>query len=472
MMRRPNFFILIICIIGLSCNVLYGEELKGFDTNLVIGHLVESGQTLKFKEETFSLYEVNETTLLPIETLLTIGVKFDQIGDTLVFSRLGKEETLAEIVPYSGTEVNVRLGEQPILIGYIPTYHIKVEKTIMIPVETLGVLYDLTATSDGYRLEEPVYSEANYLKILNGSIVNCSAYPIYFDYIDMYWDGENFIDLYMKNQVLPPRCEKKIEIQPTIEGKAVIYLNTYIETIQDFQMPSPESYGQRPIPLYNGYMKVKRIKALEKIFPKFKVTAKINYKVGQFENGEEVELWRSEKGQYHVILDEKGKKVTVPLGSITIIGDNGQWLREATQKELEDYVNLKDYESQTEYLLWTDLLRQRTYAFKGEKNQWELVKVMKCSTGKDKSLTPSGHFEIEYKVPYFGMEKGYRCKNASVIFRDYMYHSILFDKTGEYVKSGLYQLGSRVSHGCIRLSEEDSGWIYKNIPEKTKVYIE
>ena len=150
----------------------------------------------------------------------------------------------------------------------------------------------------------------------------------------------------------------------------------------------------------------------------------------------------------------------------------GKGWQPATTMEIEDYVNLKGYESDTEYLIWTDIYRQLTYVFKGEKNNWNLVKSMKCSTGKNKSLTPTGEFKIEYKVPYFGMDKGYRCKNALVVFRDYMYHSILFDITGKYVRSGQYQLGARVSHGCIRLSEEDSKWLYTNIPEYTKVYIE
>lgn len=162
----------------------------------------------------------------------------------------------------------------------------------------------------------------------------------------------------------------------------------------------------------------------------------------------------------------------VPVDSIEIIRDIGRGWDLANTLEIEDYVNLKNYGSDTDYLIWTDVYRQLTYVLQGKKGEWHLVKSMKSSTGKNTSLTPTGVFQIEYKMPYFGMDKGYRCKNALVIFKDYMYHSILFDVTGKYIRSGQYQLGARVSHGCIRLSEEDSKWLYINIPEGTKVYIE
>lgn len=32
-------------------------------------------------------------------------------------------------------------------------------------------------------------------------------------------------------------------------------------------------------------------------------------------------------------------------------------------------------------------------------------------------------------------------------------------------------LGTKASHGCIRLTIPDAKWIYENIPEKTKVVI-
>ncbi|MEG1295008.1 MAG: L,D-transpeptidase [Niameybacter sp.] len=477
MMKRPYFFIFILCIAGLSWSKMYGGTLpvNRFDTQLPIGLLNVSEKTLKLKEETFSLYETCEHLFVPLQTVIDMGIAKEE-GDA--YWKLTREvgiktdKPLDWVAPNLEGEMVFKMGDKQILLGDTPTYSIQVEGATLIPLKALSVFFEMIQVPGGYLAQAKSYEALNYLEVTPKEMINTSMYPIYFDYLDMYWDGENFIDVCTKNQIIEPQGIHSLDLQQEIEGKAVIYLGTYLESVQDFRRPSPEVYGQRPTSLYQSYEKAKRIQSLEKIFPKFKVMVKMNYQVGTFENGQEVQLWRSEKGQYHVLIDETGKKVIVPLGSVQIIGDNGQGYRQATQQELEDYVNLKDYESQTTALLWTDLLRQRTYAFEGKKNQWKWVKTMKCSTGKDTSLTPSGTFEIQYKIPYFGERRGFRCKNASVIFRDYMYHSILFDKTGQYVKSGLYQLGSRVSHGCVRLSEEDSEWIYKNVPEKSKVYIE
>lgn len=477
MMKRSYFFLFNFLIICLMCQLIYGApiEPRRFDTNLEIGKLSFSEETLKDKEESFTIYEVAQTKFIPLATLVKLGVPIKEVENILYIGQdedAGKGLEVKRLNPYSGLNTQVYLSEKDIVIGNIHTYSIQVGESIMIPLESLKVLYDIEKLGAVYTLYPKMYKELSVLEIRDGVIYNISDYPLYFDYIDIYWDGENFIDLFSKDQVLLPHSQQELILKNEIDNKQVIYLNTYIESIQDMVLPTPKDFGQKPINLFRSYTKSRRIKDLEKVFIKLKVMAKLNYDVAGFKTGEQVELWRSEKGQYHVLLRADGKKINVPYGSISIIGGNGQGWKEASQKDLEDYVNLKDYESETNYLLWTDLFRQRTYIFEGTKNNWKLIKVMKCSTGKDKSLTPSGTFIIEYKIPYFGLEKGYRCKNASVIFRDYMYHSILFDKTGEYVKSGLYQLGSRVSHGCIRLSEEDSGWIYKNIPEKTKVYVE
>ena len=108
---------------------------------------------------------------------------------------------------------------------------------------------------------------------------------------------------------------------------------------------------------------------------------------------------------------------------------------------------------------------------KKQEERWQLEKRFICSTGKNINPTPQGIYEVQYTIPFIGMDKGYRCKNALVFYRDYMFHSILFDKTGTYIKSGQYDLGRKVSHGCVRLSEEDSLWLYQHIPVGSTVWI-
>lgn len=179
----------------------------------------------------------------------------------------------------------------------------------------------------------------------------------------------------------------------------------------------------------------------------------------------------SRKRNYFVVKDKKGKKFQVPYNSIHIDGDWGTLSSKPSAADIEDFVTLNQLESKTSYLLWTDIYRQRTHVLKKQEGIWHLEKTFVCSTGKNINPTPQGLYEVQYTIPFIGMDKGYRCKNALVFYRDYMFHSILFDKTGKYIKSGQYELGQKASHGCIRLSEEDSAWLYQHIPVGSTVWI-
>jgi lipoprotein-anchoring transpeptidase ErfK/SrfK len=51
-----------------------------------------------------------------------------------------------------------------------------------------------------------------------------------------------------------------------------------------------------------------------------------------------------------------------------------------------------------------------------------------------------------------------------------MFHSVLFDWAGNEIIDG--RLGTRASHGCIRLRFEDSKWLYETVPIGTTVFIQ
>lgn len=139
---------------------------------------------------------------------------------------------------------------------------------------------------------------------------------------------------------------------------------------------------------------------------------------------------------------------------------------------VESTINGKNLSSPTKYLVWTRLDEQRTYIFSGSKNNWKLIKCFICSTGRDYTPTPTGTFSLTYKVPSFGQNKGYCCKYAfGFIGSSYLYHSIIFDKTGTYLLENKGVLGQKASQGCIRFSVEHAKWFYDNLISGTTVYI-
>ena len=121
----------------------------------------------------------------------------------------------------------------------------------------------------------------------------------------------------------------------------------------------------------------------------------MRYKVGDFEEKQRVEVWRAEKNYYFVIKDKNGKKFQVPFNSVTLEGAPGSLNPKVAPEDIEDFVQLNNITSDTPYLIWTDLYRQRTYVLSKTADKWHLEKSFLCSSGKDENMTPTGIFKIE-----------------------------------------------------------------------------
>ena len=133
-------------------------------------------------------------------------------------------------------------------------------------------------------------------------------------------------------------------------------------------------------------------------------------------------------------------------------------------------INSLSIESLTPYLIHVDIATQKTYIYEGSKNKWNLVKSFLCSTGIKGEDTPSGIYTIKERGNWFFSEKYNQGGRYWVqFFNDYLFHSIPYNKEQTQIVDNT--LGTPSSHGCIRLSEEDSKWIYDNIPSGSKVII-
>ncbi len=129
------------------------------------------------------------------------------------------------------------------------------------------------------------------------------------------------------------------------------------------------------------------------------------------------------------------------------------------------------------YVLKVSIDKQRVYAYGLDANNehTELVRTMKCSTGSVGTPTPKGTYQATTgpgaRWHYF---KKFTCwaQYAYYIEGDYMFHSVLYgSKGGPVTSSSVRNLGSRASHGCVRLTVEDAKWLYTNCPPNTKVII-
>ncbi|HHQ4320057.1 L,D-transpeptidase [Clostridium perfringens] len=136
----------------------------------------------------------------------------------------------------------------------------------------------------------------------------------------------------------------------------------------------------------------------------------------------------------------------------------------------EDTINQFDITSNTNYLVFVNIAEQKTYVYEGSKNDWTLAKTFTCSTGIEGKETPVGVFTVQNRASWFFSPKyGQGGKYYVQFMGNYLFHSIPFDSDRTTVSDPT--LGVPSSHGCIRLSVEDSKWLYDNVKNGSKIII-
>ena len=127
---------------------------------------------------------------------------------------------------------------------------------------------------------------------------------------------------------------------------------------------------------------------------------------------------------------------------------------------------------------------QSVVVFKAENGEWTEERVMICSTGRSKEMTPRGSFAILRQYPYkkMGQIEGENVYSqyASRITGSYLFHSVpIGGKKRQNQDNGRRQmyvayyekLGTTASGGCIRLRCVDAYWVYMNCTVGTPITV-
>lgn len=146
--------------------------------------------------------------------------------------------------------------------------------------------------------------------------------------------------------------------------------------------------------------------------------------------------------------------------------------RSVVSKEgLEDFVNNANYSSSTNYLILTEINRQKTHVFTKNNKAWQLSKTFSCSTGLNISPTTRGIFKISDRSPWFYSDRLAAGARYWMRFNgQYLFHSTPMDKHKNIIPQE-NKVGEKRSSGCIRLMLDDAKWLYQNIPKDTTVVI-
>jgi len=140
-------------------------------------------------------------------------------------------------------------------------------------------------------------------------------------------------------------------------------------------------------------------------------------------------------------------------------------------KQLESFVNSQNFVSKTNFLLLTDINRQKIHVFTVAGATWNHKKSFDCSTGLNISPTTRGTFIISERGPWFYSERLASGAKFWMRFNDqYLIHSIPMDKNQKPLP-GENAVGQKLSNGCIRLLLPDAKWLYENIPDGSVIVI-
>ncbi len=129
-----------------------------------------------------------------------------------------------------------------------------------------------------------------------------------------------------------------------------------------------------------------------------------------------------------------------------------------------------------DYKCIVDVSDQRVYVYAYHDGEYsKKVKTFRCSTGLPATPTPLGTFTdgTGPGARWHHFDK-FNCwaQYAFYINGDIMFHSVLYSRRGGSPTGGsVYALGSRASHGCVRLAVKDAKWIWENCNAGTTVVV-
>ncbi|HHX22633.1 MAG: L,D-transpeptidase [Tepidanaerobacteraceae bacterium] len=131
---------------------------------------------------------------------------------------------------------------------------------------------------------------------------------------------------------------------------------------------------------------------------------------------------------------------------------------------------IKEIKLDEKFGVVVDLGEQKVYVYQDD----HIIKSFLCSTGLDSNdyNTPTGLYRLGARGESFYNPKYKQGAYYWVRFNNnYLFHSIPYDENENFIEEEAAKLGQKASHGCIRLSLEDSIWFYENVTQGTPVLI-
>lgn len=163
---------------------------------------------------------------------------------------------------------------------------------------------------------------------------------------------------------------------------------------------------------------------------------------------------------------QKDKNVKIDNSKVPSANDNNI-ANNSIENEKKNLIALN--EAVKPLKIEVDLDKQRVYVYDAKAR---MVQAFVCSSGIAGADTPKGEYTIKERGYSFFSEKYQEGAYYWTQFMgNYLFHSVPFDKNQNIEASEEQKLGTKASHGCVRLAISDAKWIHDNIPRGTLVVI-
>lgn len=160
---------------------------------------------------------------------------------------------------------------------------------------------------------------------------------------------------------------------------------------------------------------------------------------------------------------KNGDQISIKRSYLKYTGLDSSAKTDYSKSLKEEFVNVKGYTSNTNWMIWVSESTFKVNVYKGSKGKWKLQKSFPCCTGKWDTRTSSGVRSI--------LSKGTKW--------DYGGPWIYFTSGGDkYNPDGCAfhrqpdkNMSKAVSHGCVRMELSGLMYIYNNCPVGTRVVV-
>ena len=193
----------------------------------------------------------------------------------------------------------------------------------------------------------------------------------------------------------------------------------------------------------------------------------LNQKSGWVDKGITVYYDMQHKGlSAHIILPD-GTEGWVGYYNINPTASNLTLYSDISSVDKSIYITESGYESDTDYLVWVNIQRQKVNVFTKSGGMWITVGEFTCAAGTNRMPTVKGVFKYFQRDAMWDL--GSTCVRPALrFFEAYALHSIIIYKNGR-VYDGT--LGRPASHGCVRMAVNDINWIDKRLKIGTTIVV-